>query len=320
MQTFAWQAPLMAHRMTNPMVAFSTALSRFPRPAVLRRPWRISLSMAIGLSLFAHAILLLVHFTPPEMAQRAKERALDVILVNSKSKERPTKAQAKAQTNLDSGGNVEENRRAKTPLPPSPRTKEGNELVEAQRRVAELEEQQQQLLSRLNSEKTVNADPNRNAPTPSPAPALSGADLASSAMAIARIEGQIARNMEEYSQRPRKKFIGARVEEYRFAQYIEDWRQKIERIGNLNYPEAARGKMYGNLVMTVIIKSSGELDRVEVNRSSGKKLLDDAAMRIVRLAGSNGFAPFPASIRRDTDILEITRTWTFTSADRLAAE
>lgn len=276
------------------------------------------LTLAVGASLLLHAVLLTIRFTPPDFLDKARERALDVILVNSKSKTRPDKAQAKAQTSLDGGGNTEEDRRAKTPLPPSQRTKEGNDLVEAQRRVAELEAQQQQMLTRMKSQKAVNADSNRNTPTPSPAAPVSGVDLASSAMAIARIEGQIARQMDEYNQRPRKKFLGARVEEYRFAQYVEDWRQKIERVGNLNYPEAARGKLYGSLVLTVIIKSSGELVSVELNRSSGKKPLDDAALRIVRMAAP--FAAFPENIRRDTDVLEITRTWTFTNADRLHAD
>ena len=262
--------------------------------------------------------LLAIRFTPPDFVDKARERALDVILVNSKSKDRPTKAQAKAQTNLDGGGNTAEDRRAKTPLPPSPNTREGRDLIEQQRRVAELETQQQQMMARLKSEKSVSADRTRNQPAPAPEPARSGADLASSALAIARIEGQISRQLEEYNQRPRKKFIGARVEEYRFAQYVEDWRQKIERIGNLNYPDAAKGRLYGSLVMTVVIKANGDLDRVEVSRSSGKKLLDDAARRIVQMASP--YAAFPESISRDTDVLEITRTWTFTNADRLRSD
>jgi protein TonB len=276
------------------------------------------LTLALGVSLLLHAALLAVRFTPPDIFDKARERAMDVILVNSKSKSRPNKAQAKAQTNLDGGGNTEEDRRAKTPLPPSPNTREGNDLIEAQRRVAELEAQQQQMMTRMGSDRTVSADKTRNNPTPTPAEIRTGADLASSALAIARIEGQISRQLDEYNQRPRKKFIGARVEEYRFAQYVEDWRQKIERVGNLNYPEAAKGRLYGSLVLTVIIKANGDLDRVEVNRSSGQRLLDDAARRIVQMAAP--YAAFPEAIRRDTDVLEITRTWTFTNADRLRSD
>jgi protein TonB len=285
--------------------------------AAMDAPQR-NLTLALGVSLLLHAALLAVRFTPPDIFDKARERAMDVILVNSKSKSRPDKAQAKAQTNLDGGGNTEEDLRAKTPLPPSPNTREGTDLVEAQRRVAELEAQQQKMMTRLASEKAVAADKNRNSPTPAPAEIRTGADLASSALAIARIEGQISRQLEEYNQRPRKKFIGARVEEYRFAQYVEDWRQKIERIGNLNYPDAAKGRLYGSLVLTVIIKSNGDLDRVEVNRSSGQRLLDDAARRIVQMSAP--FAAFPEAIRRDTDVLEITRTWTFTNADRLRSD
>lgn len=307
-------------KSTRPSSSLRPALPSIPLPAFLAamEPQQRNLTLALGASLLLHAALLAVRFAPPDLVDKARERALDVILVNSKSKARPDKAQAKAQTNLDGGGNTEEDRRAKTPLPPSDRTREGNDLTEAQRRVAELEAQQQQMMTRLTSERAVGADKSRNVPTPLPAESRSGVDLASSALAIARIEGQISRQMDEYNQRPRKKFIGARVEEYRFAQYVEDWRQKIERIGNLNYPDAAKGRLYGSLVLTVVIKSNGDLDRVEINRSSGQRLLDDAARRIVQMSAP--YAAFPDAIRRDTDVLEITRTWTFTNADRLRAD
>ena len=296
------------------------SLPSLPMPgflAAMDAPRR-NLTLALGISLLLHGVLLAVRFTPPDFVDRARERALEVILVNSKSKARPDKAQAKAQTNLDGGGNTEEDRRAKTPLPPSANTREGDQLVDAQRRVAELEAQAQMQLTRLKGERAVSADRTKPEPNPTAETARTGLDMASSAMAIARLEGQIARQMEEYNQRPRKKFIGARVEEYRFAQYVEDWRQKIERIGNLNYPAAAKGRLYGSLVLTVIIKSNGDLERVEVNRSSGQRLLDDAARRIVQMSAP--FAAFPEAIRRDTDVLEITRTWTFTNADRLRSD
>lgn len=292
----------------------------FPWPAFLAgmEPSRRKLTLALSVSLALHAVLLSIHFKLPEALGKASERALDVILVNSKSASKPVNAQAKAQTNLDGGGNTDEDRRAKTPLPPSRKDTEGDSLKEAHQRVTELETRQQQLLTQTKSTNTVAADKRTKEAAPVTAPGISGADLASSALAIARIEGQIARQVEDYNQRPRKKFIGARAEEYRFAQYVEDWRQKIERVGNLNYPEAAKGRLYGSLVLTVIIKSNGELERVDINRSSGKKLLDEAAQRIVQLAAP--YAVFPESIRRDTDVIEITRTWSFTSADRLRSD
>ena len=129
-----------------------------------------------------------------------------------------------------------------------------------------------------------------------------------------RLEAQIAKDMDAYQKRPKRRFIGARAEEYRFARYVEDWRLKIERIGNLNYPEAARQqKLYGSLLLTVSIRADGSVENVEINRTSGSRILDAAAVRIVEMSGP--FAAFPPDIKRDTDILHITRTWTFTKAD-----
>jgi protein TonB len=132
---------------------------------------------------------------------------------------------------------------------------------------------------------------------------------------MARWEAEISKNVDEYNKRPRKKNIGVRADEYRFAQYVEDWRLKVERVGTLNYPEAAKGKLYGSLVLSVSILADGNVQKIEINRSSGHKVLDDAARRIVQMASP--YAAFPADIRRDTDIIEITRTWTFTRSDAL---
>jgi protein TonB len=130
-----------------------------------------------------------------------------------------------------------------------------------------------------------------------------------------QLQAQIDRRVQEYQKRPRKRFIGARATEYRFAQYEEDWRAKVERLGTLNYPSEARGKLYGNLRLTVTIRPDGTVDSVELDRSSGLKLLDAAAFKIVRMASP--FAPFPPNIRKDTDLLVITRTWFFGQGDKM---
>lgn len=285
----------------------------WPAPLAAMDPPQRRLTLAVGASLFLHAVVLSIHFKLPEKLDHVRQQALDVILVNARHAEKPTKAQAKAQASLDGGGNVETPRRAKTPLPATPRQQSGDALTNAQARVAELEARQQEILARAQAERTVRVDADR--PTPAPQPVVSGRDLASRAMTLARLEAEIARDIDEYNQRPKRRFLGARVEEYRFAQYVEDWRQKVERVGNLNYPDSARGKLYGSLVLTVAIKKDGELERVELNRSSGHKVLDEAALRIVKLAAP--YAAFPDAVRRDTDILEITRTWSFTGADQL---
>ena len=277
-----------------------------------RRLW-----LAIAISLAVHGLLMTLHFSFPDASKAMREKALDIVLVNAKSAKPPTNAQALAQANLDGGGNTDENRRVKTPLPATQQQTSGTEIERMQRRVRELEVAQQKMLTEAKTARAASAA--RNATEqPSPSPSLSGLDLAESARAMARLEGEISKNVDEYNKRPRKKNIGSRTEEYRFAQYIEDWRQKVERIGTLNYPEAARGKLYGSLVLTLSINQDGTLSRVDINRSSGYKVLDDAAKRIVQMAAP--YSPFPPEIRRDTDILEITRTWYFTQGDQLSAK
>ena len=146
----------------------------------------------------------------------------------------------------------------------------------------------------------------------------SGRDLADLTLAAMRLQAQIDRQIEQYQKRPRKQFIGANAAEYRFAQYEEDWRVKIERVGTLNYPAEARGKLYGNLRLTVTIRPDGSVESIELDRSSGLKVLDAAAFKIVRMA--TPFAAFPPDIRRDTDLLVITRTWFFGQGDKIWTE
>lgn len=289
----------------------------WPGPLADMEPPQRNLTLALGISLLLHAIVLSIHFKLPAALGRATEQALDVILVNSKSAKKPTEAQARAQANLDGGGNTDENRRAKTPLPPSRHSQEGSELTAARQRVAQMEAQQQQMLTRLKSEKSVASENRRDEPTPAlPQPNVSGLDLRGSALAMVRLEAEIGRNVEEYNKRPKQHVFRPRASEYRFAQYVEDWRQKVERIGNLNYPDSARGRLYGSLLMTVVIRRDGSIKEVVIDRPSGHKLLDEAARRIVELAAP--YAPFPPEIDRDTDELVIPRTWSFTNTDQIA--
>jgi protein TonB len=164
-------------------------------------------------------------------------------------------------------------------------------------------------------EQPAAAEPVKLAEKPdTPPPLPSAGDILRRTTELVQLEAQIARNMEAYQQRPKRRFVGARAQEYRFARYVEDWRQKVERVGNLNYPDAARKlKLYGSLLVTVSIRADGSVETVEINRTSGHRVLDAAVVRIIELAAP--FAPFPPNIRRDTDILHVTRTWTFARGD-----
>ena len=278
------------------------------------------LGAAIGLSLALHAGLLSMHFKYPDgMRWKTANNPLEVVLVNAKTKERPAKAEALAQANLDRGGTVEEDRRAKTPLPVTEPRKPGKDLAEAQRRQRSLEAQQAELLAKArDAQSRMPASTQRQPEIDNPGAQPTGRDLADLALAAMRLQAQIDRQVEAYQKRPRKKFIGANVAEYRFAQYEEDWRVKVERVGTLNYPAEARGRVYGNLRLTVTIRPDGNVESIELDRSSGLKVLDAAAFKIVRMAGP--FAAFPPDIRRDTDLLVITRTWFFGQGDKIWTE
>jgi len=283
-----------------------------PRPSNDRRLW-----IALGISLFVHAALLTLHFKFPDAANTMREKALDIILVNAKSHRKPHEAQALAQANLDGGGNTDENRRAATPLPPTAQQVEGTEIEQMQRRVQELEVAQRKMLAQARSLRSIASGQTADA-QPTPTPTISGLDLAESARAMARLEGEINKSVEEYNKRPRKKIVTTRTEEYALAPYFDAWKQKIERIGTLNYPPEARGKLYGAVTIYVELRAEdGSIYNAEISRSSGHKLLDQAAMRILHMA-----APF-GQISREAlggaTILSFTRTWNFVQGDQLSS-
>ncbi len=273
------------------------------------------LLLALLLSISVHAFLVYeVGVRPPKLDTASSAFIVD--LVNARSATAPAKAQVLAQANLDGGGNVDEDRKAKSPLPVSkPRVPEREIAAPARRAVPQ--ETVRPVMTQAHEQAPVVAV---RGPEPSeqrPEPVLpSGADLMNRGREIASAEAIVARQIEEYQKRPRRTFVGAKAREYRFARYIEDWRLKMERIGEMNYP-AARDT-FGSMLVTVEIRADGSLEKVEVNRSSGRKVLDEAAVRIVRLAAP--FAPFPPDISRDTDILSITRTWDFTREGQFRAD
>jgi len=253
---------------------------------------------------------------PSILRDEAPHNMLDVVLVNSKSPTKPVKADALAQANLDGGGNTDKKLRAATPLPALDPRDPAPELKAAEARVKQLESEARELMVKMKSQTAVSP---LDQAASAKADSAEARDLIERSLEIQRLEAQIQRNLQAYQERPRRVFIGARTQEYRFAHYIDVWRQKVERIGTLNYPQEARArKIYASLRITVAIKANGEVEDVEINKSSGYRFIDDAAKRIVRMAAP--FEPFPADIRRDADILHIPRTWNFTRADELTTE
>ncbi|MBI3221541.1 MAG: energy transducer TonB [Nitrosomonadales bacterium] len=271
--------------------------------------------MACSVALHAFALFGIALVMPDPRGAANFMQPLQVVLVNSKSASRPAQADALAQANLDGGGNTSEDRQAKSPLPT---ISDDQQFTPEQlsKHVAQLEEESKRMLTQLKSKHTVVQPELKKQQSEA---SSNGDELIQKALEIARLEAQINKNWDAYQKQPRRKFIGARTQEYRFAQYIEDWRIKVERIGNLNYPEQARREqLYGKLQLSVSIRTDGSVESVEVSRSSGHRILDAAAMRIVKLAAP--YAPLPPDISKDTDILTITRTWSFTTSDKLESE
>jgi protein TonB len=283
-------------------------------PPYLKQP--ITISVAFSLCLHAFIMFGIGFVLPDPKKNRNFLQPLEVVLVNSKSRSIPVKADALAQHSLDGGGNTPDNKRAGTPLPNLSDDKQFTPEQSTQR-LQKLEQQVKKLMTQAKSMYSVAQEHTEK--QRKDGSNMDGRDLVQRALEIARLEAQIDRNFSAYQKMPQRKFIGARTQEYRYAQYIEDWRIKVERIGNLNYPAQARQqKIFGKLQLTVSIRSNGTLENVEVTKSSGQRILDAAAVRIVKLAAP--YAPFPDDIRKDTEILSIVRTWHFTSADQLESE
>jgi protein TonB len=143
--------------------------------------------------------------------------------------------------------------------------------------------------------------------------------LASRSQEIARLTASLEARTAAYASRERRRSVSASTREFRYASYLAAWASKVERIGNLNYPEQAKERrIYGNLILHVAVRRDGSVEQIRVVRSSGYDLLDLAAKRIVELGAP--YAEFPADIAAETDVLDIVRTWQFQRGGRLGWE
>ena len=297
-----------------------------------------SIVWALTISLIIHGIFLKTSYYDEPKKLFAK-KTMEIILVNSKTLQAPINSNVLAQANLNGGGSTDENLRVQTPFPvlensnndsanisvnfDKPKQQQYQEQAQEQQqqlqeKIQNLELQQQQLFSELKrkskneKQKYKEATKNKNNKN-NKNQNLSADDLILSAKEFIRLEGEIAQRIQKYNQRPRRKFIGATAKEVNYAAYLEAWRQKIERLGTINYPANARGKIYGSLMLSVAIRKNGSIEKVRVMRSSGHKILDEAALRIIKLG--EPYARFPADIAAETDVIEINRWWKFTKDD-----
>jgi protein TonB len=280
--------------------------------AIQNSDQRKRLTSGFAISIAIHVLVMLIPLAD-QVRALAQMPNLDVILVNTRHNTAPKDAQALAQANLEGGGDSSEKVRATSPLMPQENMREGSDLVDMTKGQQPTIQQPQfeQVLTQQGASVAI-ARPETPKDTPAVRQPTSGSDAQDATAMELKLQAEIDEKMRIYNQRPRKVHIGANAKEYRFAQYVETWRIKAERIGELNYPAAAtRGKMYDSLLMSVTIKNDGSIKEVVIKRPSKYPVLNEAAVRIVRLG--EPYAPFPPEVSRDTDEIEISRIWTFTN-------
>ena len=293
---------------------------------------------ALVLSVLTHALVLAIFAFKDLAPERMLPQELEVVLVNSKVDEKPVDPLRRAQTNMNGGGNTDEDRVMKTPLA-AVNDELARQASETEQRVARLEGEARALMARIAAEQQVQQQKlgvvsnNGNAQPSSPQPKFAvpltsstptelahGTDPNAEGSAFARQAAEISRNYDAYQKRPRRKEIGGRTVAYVFARYEDDYRTRVERVGTVNYPAPHNGQpVYGKVRLTVSVRADGTIEKVDLNASSGDAYLDQQAIQIVRLSAP--FGAFTPEMRKEADVLDITRTFTFTRlADGMRSE
>ena len=278
-------------------------------------------SLTVFFALAMHAIIILgVSFNLVDDNDLDSLSTMEITLVHNRAEEAPEDADYLAQANQLGGGNVEEKVRDSSPFSNTAPTQEQGVAPASVRALAPppipVKQEQQELMTADKSRRKEVSQPQHD-PLPIPPQNVSAAQLFERSQEIARLSAKIKEIKKSYAVTPRQTYVrGANAREFRFASYMDAWRTKVERLGNLNYPEeAVRRGISGALLMDVAINPDGSLHAVRVLRSSGHKVLDQAAMRIVKLAAP--YPPLSEDILEDTDILHIPRVWQFQSGGGL---
>ncbi|WP_082308527.1 TonB family protein [Achromobacter sp. DMS1] len=272
----------------------------------LGEPAQHYLRIGLAISLLVHAAALAWRFGAPAL-QRPPAAGLEVVLLNARSETPPDAPRVIAQNAMTGGGNASQGM-ASTPLPRTGQSAETIVLEATRQRQMQLEAEQARLMTQLRSADKAGVE--RPAVNPWPEGSEPGNDAQDQASVIQNAQvAALAARVRQYSAEPRKQFVAPSAEASRYAAYLDAWRSRIEAIGTRNYPDEARGRIYGSLRITVTVRSDGSIGGVEIDQPSPHAVLNQAARRIVQLAAP--FPPFPPDIARDTDELVITRTWHF---------
>jgi len=278
------------------------------------------MSLTIFFALAIHAILILgISF---DLMDNSNDviTTMEITLVHQRSNEEPEEADYLAQANQLGGGTQQEKSRPSSPFSnPVPTLEEGYapnsrramspppvKKAQKQTEIMSVEQSKQHTSSqKLKEETSINIK------------SLTAAQLFERSQQVAKLSAEINKLKTAYQQTPKHTWVhGANAKQYRFASYMDAWRTKVERIGNLNYPAiVTRKKLTGSLLLDVAINPDGSIHSTRITRSSGFPELDRAALRIVNMSAP--FPPLTKDILKDTDILHIPRVWRFQQGSRL---
>lgn len=283
--------------------------------AGLAEPQRFSATMV--LSVLVHGIVLLgVGYTLEKAAPVVP--TLDVILTQTQTALTPKQADFLAQANNQGGGEHDKSTRPRdNQSGPAPQAEAGVAQVALRAQSPAAQPQPvARVVSSTRGEATTARERVTQTPTERPLPP--GSRKIEHDIEMARLAAEIHMRSERYAKRPTRKFVSASTTEYAWAGYLREWVDRVERVGNLNYPdEARRRRLAGQVVISVAVRRNGSVERADIIRSSGIPLLDDSALRIARLA--EPYPPLPKT-EENPDILHVTRTWNFLPGGSLVDE
>ena len=269
------------------------------------------LQIALAVSVAAHAALLAVRFVDPERFNRVfQDTPLEVVLVNSRTTERPDKAQAIAQATMAGGGEAQAGR-ATSPLPPSMLTAVGEASEESQRKIEAMQTQQMMLLAQARQALAA-------LPPPDPKQAADSPDAQAreeKRRQLTKLLAEIERRIQEENARPKKRYISPATREEVYALYYDGLRRRIEERGTRNFPEVAGQKLYGELTLALTIDQDGRVLYAEVVESSGQQVLDRRAIGIATAAGP--FGRFNEAMRQRADQIVVVSRFRFTRNETL---
>ena len=248
-------------------------------------------------------------FGPIDYTRVFQETPLEVILVNARTHDAPTKAQAIAQANLAGGGEAQAGL-ATSPLPPSPSNMTGEDEDLAARTIQAAQQEQQQLLTQIRRQVA-------QLPVPDPRKPLTQAEREQEErrQRMLRTLAEIEKRINEENARPRRRYISPATREEIYAIYYDALRRKIEDRGTRDFPTLNGHKLYGELTMNLTIDARGRVVEAEIERSSNSRWLDQRAIAIARAAAP--FGHFSDDMRRNADQIVVTSRFRFTKSDGL---